>query len=1105
MQRARRRAIKTWCWRSSISYRGERMSAEVSAANSATQISITDKTAIVELQQNLQAWLLGSTSSSNNIFDDAVRKRSEGTCDWIFERPVFKDWADTESAALKVLWVNGPAGFGKTVLCASVARHLADARRAPVVKFFFSSDFESRSDSFVAVRHWTYQMAVQNTAAFDIAYEAWLAQENSVAPKDTVDRVFSDMLARVSGCTLILDGLDECTSTNEMAVLRSIEGVARQATTTATHVLIVSRSEPEIRRHLDDMGHDIVFAEYRLSVDDVCSDIALYARHVVDERLPNKGDDVRNDIAARMAGHCEGQFLWVRLQADRLRRGMNRRQLQKAIAEAPAGLTSVYEKNWQLIAAHAPAERDRAFCILRWAAFSLRPLTVGEITEAVLLGEGGDDADGIPVDELPDELDDDYINSEILGLCGSLIEVRARSADDGADGTDDDGAKTVHITHFSVKEYLLAKLTDPGLPGQVLDGANTRLFVSSEARENLWLAKRCLQYVLFARTWDTVATKPLCGLDAALKGYAAGYWYQHARRGAGVADEDMARKINRLFDSGEATWRGWTKLVSHLANTPDPTDIAPKPSRLHFAAMLGLNETARHLIEQKKYDIDGKGAHGWTPLHVCCSEGSVSIAEALLEAGASALALANYNTTPIYLASCRGHVDIMKVLLARGVDADEPNFRGVTPVNIAACLGHLEAVQLLLEKSVNVDLLDVEGRSPLAAAAFNGHLEIVKLLIAKGVAAHGASEREFSSLRVASERGHTQVVRFLLDSGADIEIMDKKGRGQRPLHAAAEEGHAEVVRVLLASGANMRVQDDRKRTPLQLATAKGHIDVLKLLLEGGLDLDISEDVSLSLIEAAKLGRPEILKLLLAQEGVDVAVEDARGWQPMHHAALAGHTEILRLLHENGADLDFRMWEIGSSKYEIRTPVHLAACEGHAEALEYLLGQEVDARSYDFYGWTALSSAACHGHEAAVRVLLQHGWDLAAYQGKFVPLAMAARYNHVGTMAALLSHGADVDGVGAGPRRSSDGWGVNPLSMAAQFGHMEAARLLLAHGADIEKAKRQSSNRAEPVESLWHEEVVKLLRESTEAGSRTKTISGEVKMESPAGLRAHRMD
>jgi ankyrin repeat protein len=1079
------------------------MNVEVRVVNGATQASFTDKMAIVELQQNLQAWLLG-VSSSNNIFDDAVRKRSEGTCDWIFERPVFKDWVDTESPAPKILWVNGPAGFGKTVLCASVARHLADNRNAPVVKFFFSSDFESRSDSFIAVRHWTYQMAVQSTAAFDIAYEAWLAQENSVAPKETVDRVFVDILTKVSGCTLILDGLDECTSTSDMAALRSIEEAARQATTAATRVLIVSRSEPEIRRHLDDMGHDIIFAEYRLSVEDVCSDIALYARHVVDERLPNKGDDVRNDIAARMAGHCEGQFLWVRLQADRLRRGMNRRQLQKAIAEAPAGLTSVYEKNWQLIAAHAPAERGRAFCILRWAAFSLRPLTVGEITEAVLLGEGRDEAEGIPVEELPDELDDDYINSEILGLCGSLIEVRARSADDGAAGTDDDGAKTVHITHFSVKEYLLAKLTDPG---QALDGANARLSASSEARENLWLAKRCLQYVLFARTWDTVATKPLCGLDAALRGYAAGYWYQHARRGAGAVDEDMERKINRLFDSGEVMWRGWTELIDHSANIPDPTDIAPKPNRLHFAAMLGLNETAKHLIKQKKYDVDGKGIHGWTPLHVCCSEGSVSIAEALLEAGASALALANYNTTPIYLASCRGHVDIMKLLLARGVDADVPNVGGTSPVNIAACLGHLEAVQLLLDNGVDVDLLDREGRSPLAAAAFNGHLEIVKLLVGKGVDVHRASERQFSSLRAASECGHSQVVRFLLDSGADIEVMDKKGHGQRPLHAAAEEGHVEVTRVLLASGANMRVKDDRQRTPLRLATAKGHIDVVKLLLEEDFDLDKSEDVSLSLIEAAKLGRPDIVRLLLTQGSVDVAAEDTRGWQPMHHAASAGHTEILQLLHENGADLDFRRAEIGSLQYEIRTPVHLAASEGHAETLEYLLGQEVDALSYDFYGWTALSSAACQGYEAAVRVLLQHGWDLAAYQGQFGPLAMAARYNHVGIMAALLSHGADVNGAGAGtgPRRSRYGWGANPLSMAAQFGHMEAARLLLAHGADIEMAKRHRSNGAEPVESLWHEEVVKLLRESTEAGSRTKTTLDEVKAESPKGLSAHRTD
>jgi hypothetical protein len=64
-------------------------------------------------------------------------------------------------------------------------------------------------------------------------------------------------------------------------------------------------------------------------------------------------------------------------------------------------LDSLYERNWNRI---TRSDRvDRAAALLRWAAFALRLLTVGEITEAVLIDE---ECDVLPTDELPDAIDD---------------------------------------------------------------------------------------------------------------------------------------------------------------------------------------------------------------------------------------------------------------------------------------------------------------------------------------------------------------------------------------------------------------------------------------------------------------------------------------------------------------------------------------------------------------------------------------------------------------------------------------------------------------------------------------------------------------------------
>ncbi len=43
----------------------------------------------------------------------------------------------------KILWVNGPPGYGKTILCAKVVQQFSTGSNNPVAYFFFSSDLEA--------------------------------------------------------------------------------------------------------------------------------------------------------------------------------------------------------------------------------------------------------------------------------------------------------------------------------------------------------------------------------------------------------------------------------------------------------------------------------------------------------------------------------------------------------------------------------------------------------------------------------------------------------------------------------------------------------------------------------------------------------------------------------------------------------------------------------------------------------------------------------------------------------------------------------------------------------------------------------------------------
>ncbi|CCF40462.1 ankyrin, partial [Colletotrichum higginsianum] len=112
------------------------------------------------------------------------------------------------------------------------------------------------------------------------------------------------------------------------------------------------------------------------------------------------------------------------MQEPALRKGMNTKQLQQAINNSPTGLDHLYDHAWTRITQYGEPDKARAFSLLRRAAFALRPLTVCEITEAALI----DDSEDLLLEELPDALDADYIETEIVGLCSPLLMVRSESS-----------------------------------------------------------------------------------------------------------------------------------------------------------------------------------------------------------------------------------------------------------------------------------------------------------------------------------------------------------------------------------------------------------------------------------------------------------------------------------------------------------------------------------------------------------------------------------------------------------------------------------------------------------------------------------------------------
>jgi ankyrin repeat protein len=192
--------------------------------------------------------------------------------------------------------------------------------------------------------------------------------------------------------------------------------------------------------------------------------------------------------------------------------------------------------------------------------------------------------------------------------------------------------------------------------------------------------------------------------------------------------------------------------------------------------------------------------------------------------------------------------------------------------------------------------------------------------------------------------------------------------------------------------------------------------------------------------AARDGRADEVRLLLAQE-IDIEQRGGpRHTSPLHEAALQARELIVRVLLEHGADAS-------TQDNTGETPLHRVAHVGLVAIMLLLLenGAEVSVKNPS--GLTALHAAAFGGHEALVFMLLEHGAEVTSKTDtqKLTPLHLAALEGHETVARVLLHKGADLQS------KTNDGRSAEDI--ATQCSHPQVAAMLKAEAERREAARR----------------------------------------------------
>ncbi|CAG9971953.1 unnamed protein product [Clonostachys byssicola] len=1057
-----------------------------------------------ETRRELHMWIAADIPS--DVYEDLKETRAPGTCNWILDRKEFRGWlkSNENSSVSPVLWVNAIAGCGKTVLCARVVEHLSETLNTPIAQFFLSSQNASRDDPYLAIRSWIVQVIGQNADAFNLVRTKRLSQHEQTASRMTIISLFQEISQTIPSCTFVLDGLDECNwvgphHQNHNSIKAFLQIVGETMERSTSRFILFSRNDESIRNSL----HDSLargFNEIRVMARDVYDDIVSYSRTIVNEKISNKPQDLKENISQQLADQCDGQFLWVRLQATKLQKISNKFQLQRDISNTPAGLGQLYEREWESINTNPDVDTERALSLLKWAAFSIRPLSVSEIAVAVLIKPG---CPGVPVEELLDPGDGVHLVEDIKAHSGSLLEIIAdNKSTKGAQNTEDIRSMMVHITHFSVKEFILTSL----LVSDVSLKRNSAISISYEQLQHSALAEACLQYIFHPHVWKMHALpKEAHGFETAFLDYAAGSWYTHANIGSGNAE--IVNLVNDFFSDTTGCfdeWRRWINTQAYnrgvLSQTPNEESQA---NRLPYAISMRLRSATEYLLTAGNYEINGRGYHGETPLIASCRTGQIEVVNRLLSFGADMSLPSLEGYMPLCIAVDQGYIDIARVLLEAGADANIRNIEetGRNPLIWASSHGHPELAKLLVDNGADVSLPDKSGNTPLLVAVQEGHLQIAQLLVDSGAGTTASSNGGHSPLFFACMNGNEPITELLIDKGVGLPgMVDEHGSA---LHAAASGGHMEVAKLLLNKGAQVDCFDEAMKTSIYNAVNGGHFGMTELLIKEGADLSLRPRSSESLLHAAArnghleiahlligakrdliftrdgvgdsplisalyAGHLELARLLLEEEPTLIPAADDQGWTPLHTATSFGHLELCELLLSKGGNpscqtdegntplhitasegfLDVCLLLLGKGARPScqnkggNTPLHIAVREGHLEVANSLLEKGADLNIVEKNGWAPINIAAVKGHLGVTKLLLGKGANLAIAEktsGR-TPLLLAASQGHLEMVKLLIEKGADLN--------TSDDDGRTPLLFAAGRGHLEMVRLLLEKGASI---------------------------------------------------------
>ncbi|KAK1975825.1 ankyrin repeat protein [Colletotrichum cereale] len=565
---------------------------------------ITRKTdRMLDETAGLLKWL--SPVDSEDKLASSRQDRAPGTGNWIRDGS-YLAWLESGPTQRPIFWITGRSGSGKTVLFSHLVDELRkrpstdlSAKTASVGVGFHCCSLDDAASQAVSNVFGSILAQIGATKPEILDHVRPLRQSGStLIPQNnlTVDQIFDIMrgaLDHFHAFYLMIDALNE--TSHESLIVRTLLTLCGKHPN--LRVLLTCTREPLeydskiFVKHMDNNAIDLdidLYVENRLATE-----------HVFQSLSPN----IRAEIKRKVVSDADGTFRWAKLCMDRLSTLRTGRDVRRALADIPATLNGFYAG----ILARIP-EQDRAIArdALIWLCFSLRPLRLDELAEAVVLEEGDVDIDD------DSRLTDPAI---ILEICQGLAHASDHS---------------VTLAHDSIRTFLQSDWIRTSIASDFAVDA-----VESHRR----IMRKCLSY-LHLKPFSSGPVKRLRVIDNRiarypLLKYATFMWPIHSERFLLSGHDE--RLILGFFDTKKLEHGGpfeaWVQFLLHSTRISVIRETEP----VYYAASFNMTSVLQLILRPEyKVDVNKRGGrYSSPPLFVALWRRNTEAAKLLLEAGAS--------------------------------------------------------------------------------------------------------------------------------------------------------------------------------------------------------------------------------------------------------------------------------------------------------------------------------------------------------------------------------------------------------------------------------------------------------------------------------------